>query len=135
MTLPITTLYAVLLTSWLIILSLRVIDLRGSPVTRFLHPPDHVVDPKTLKRAVRGHANLTEYMPAFLILLGLAELHAQPVWALHVAGVAFTMGRVMHGTVFCFTKPSLPGRIGGMVLTLNALLFIALADAHALITL
>ena len=46
----------------MLILAFRVIDLRKSPVTKFLHLDDRVVDEETLHRAVRGHGNLIEYV-------------------------------------------------------------------------
>jgi uncharacterized membrane protein YecN with MAPEG domain len=49
----ITSLYASLLTFWLVLLSFRVIALRGSPVFRFLNIDTS--DDDMLQRAIRAH--------------------------------------------------------------------------------
>jgi len=54
----ITSLYASLLTFWLVLLSFRVIALRGSPVFRFLNIDTS--DDDMLQRAIRAQGNLTE---------------------------------------------------------------------------
>ena len=113
----ITLLYALILITFMLILAFRVIDLRQSPVTKFLHPKDRIVDEKTLQRAVRGHGNLIEYAPLFLILMLLAELNGVSATYLHLSGSIFTSGRLMHGIVFSFMQPSLILRVGGMILT------------------
>lgn len=117
MNMDITLLYSLILITFMLILAFRVIDLRQSPVTKFLHPKDRIVDDKTLQRAVRGHGNLIEYAPLFLILMLLAELNSVPATYLHLSGIIFTLGRLMHGIVFSFMQPSLILRVGGMILT------------------
>lgn len=49
-----------------------------------------------LERRVRRHANMTEYAPVFLIVLGLFELLAGQTSAILWLGVAFAVGRVSH---------------------------------------
>lgn len=49
-----------------------------------------------MKRRIRAQANLAEYAPMFLILLGYSEHNGLPVWAVHLLGVVFVVGRVMH---------------------------------------
>lgn len=76
-------------------------------------------------KVLRGHANAAETMPMALILLTLAELTGAPGVALHLAGVVFTAGRLMHALHFT-------GRAGsnfrplGMVATLTATAVLAL---------
>ena len=65
----VTLLFTVLLSVFLIVLSFRVLDLRGSPVTKWLHPADRSIEQETLDRAIRGHGNLIEYAPMFLFLM------------------------------------------------------------------
>ena len=113
----ITLLYSIILITFMLILAFRVIDLRQSPVTRFLHPKDRIVDEETLRRAVRGHGNLVEYAPLFLILMLLAELSGLSATYLHLSGSIFTLGWLMHGIVFSFMQPNLILRVGGMILT------------------
>ena len=113
----ITLLFTVALSVFLIILSFRVLDLRGSPVTKWLHGADRRVEPETLERAIRGHGNLIEYAPMFLLLMLCLELRGIPQEKLLLAGTLFTLGRLMHGIVFSFMRPQPRMRIGGMALT------------------
>ena len=112
-----TLIFATALSSFMIVLSFRVLDLRGSPVTKFLHKPNRVVDDETLQRAIRGHGNLVEYAPLFLILMLVLELSGVSQAQLYFSGTVFTVGRLMHGIVFSFMKRSMFLRIGGMALT------------------
>ncbi|MEM9243182.1 MAG: MAPEG family protein [Pseudomonadota bacterium] len=119
----ITLLYAVIIGIWLVILSFRVIILRGSPVAKLfgVSPVEH--PEKILQRAIRGHANLTEYAPLFLILMLIAELNHASSVLLYLVGAIFTVGRLMHGILFCFMRQTNGVmRIGGMVLTLTAII-------------
>lgn len=49
-----------------------------------------------LTRAIRAHANFVEYTPMFLVLLALAEFQNLPAIAVHLFGVVFVIGRVLH---------------------------------------
>jgi len=49
---------------------------------------------KILTRAIRAHANATEYIPTALILLLLLALLSVPVALLHGLGAGFTVGRL-----------------------------------------
>tara|TARA_B100000989_G_scaffold77139_1_gene54773 strand:- start:696 stop:1094 length:399 start_codon:yes stop_codon:yes gene_type:complete len=113
----VTLVFVSILSSFMILLSLRVLDLRGSPVTKFLHKPNRVVDKETLQRSIRGHGNLIEYAPLFLILMLVLELSGAPQTQLYFAGIIFTVGRLMHGIVFSFMKYNMFLRIGGMTFT------------------
>ena len=101
----------------MIILAVRVLDLRGSPVTKSFHKPNREIDPNDLERAIRGHGNLIEYAPFFLILMFVLELSDASVTLLYISGIIFTIGRLMHGIAFSFTKKNIFLRIGGMSLT------------------
>ena len=68
---------ATILSSFMIILSFRVLDLRGSHKIFFTNPI-RIVDDKTLQRSIRGHGNLVEYAPLFLILMFILELSGAP---------------------------------------------------------
>ena len=124
MNLDITLSYSIILITFMLILAFRIIDLRGSPVTKFLHSEDRVVDEDTLYRAVRGHGNLIEYAPLFLILMLIAELSGLPSAYLHSSGIIFTIGRLMHGIVFSFMKPNMILRVGGMILTFTGFIIL-----------
>ena len=124
MNLDITLSYSIILITFMLILAFRIIDLRGSPVTKFLHSQDRVVDENTLYRAVRGHGNLIEYAPLFLILMLIAELNGLASTYLHSSGIIFTLGRLMHGIVFSFMKPNMILRVGGMILTFTGFIIL-----------
>lgn len=69
-------------------------------------------------RAVRAHANASEYIPAGLVgILILALLEpATPLWLLHGSGISLTAGRILHG-IGLNTGVLNVGRMLGMVLT------------------
>ena len=113
----ITLTFTTILAIFMIILAVRVLDLRGSPVTKSFHKPNREIDPNDLERAIRGHGNLIEYAPLFLILMLALELSDASVTLLYMSGIIFTLGRLMHGIAFSFMKKNVFLRIGGMVLT------------------
>ena len=113
----VTITFTVFLSLFMIVLAVRVLDLRGSPVTKFFHKRNREIDPSDLERAIRGHGNLIEYAPLFLILMLALELSDASVTMLYMSGIIFTLGRLMHGIAFSFMKKNVFLRIGGMVLT------------------
>ena len=113
----ITLTFTTILSIFMIILAVRVLDLRGSPVTKSFHKPSREIDPNDLERAIRGHGNLIEYAPLFLILMLTLELSDASVTLLYIAGIIFSLGRLMHGIAFSFMKKNVFLRIGGMSLT------------------
>ena len=113
----VTLLFTTVLSVFMIVLAVRVLDLRGRPVTKFFHKPNREIDPNDLERAIRGHGNLTEYAPLFLILMLTLELSDASVTLLYMSGIIFTLGRLMHGIAFSFMKKNVFLRIGGMALT------------------
>jgi len=113
----ITLTFTTILSIFMIILAVRVLDLRGSPVTKSFHKPNREIDSNDLERAIRGHGNLIEYAPFFLILMLALELSDASVTLLYISGIIFTLGRLMHGIAFSFTKKNIFLRIGGMSLT------------------
>ena len=132
MQIDITITYTIVLIVFMLILAFRIIDLRGSPVTKFLHPDDRVVDEDTLYRAVRAHGNLIEYAPLFLILMLIAELNGLSSLYLHISGIIFTAGRFMHGLVFSFMKPNMILRVGGMILTFTGFIVLITSIVYSL---
>jgi len=113
----ITLTFTTILSIFMIILAVRVLDLRGSPVTKSFHKPSREIDPNDLERAIRGHGNLIEYAPLFLILMLTLELSDASVTLLYIAGIIFSLGRLMHGIAFSFMRKNVFLRIGGMSLT------------------
>ncbi|MEZ5961099.1 MAG: MAPEG family protein [Hyphomonadaceae bacterium] len=69
-------------------------------------------------RAIRAHANASEYIPAGLVGITLLALFdpATPFWLLHAAGISLTLGRILHGWGL-HTGTLNFGRMAGMVLT------------------
>ena len=113
----ITLTFTAIMSIFMIILAVRVLDLRGSPVTKSFHKPNREIDPNDLERAIRGHGNLIEYAPLFLILMLTLELSDASVTLLYIAGIIFSLGRLMHGIAFSFMRKNVFLRIGGMSLT------------------
>ena len=85
----VTLLFTAFLSAFMVVLAVRVLDLRGSPVTKSFHKPDRQIDPKDLERAIRGHGNLIEYAPLFLILMLTLELSDASVTLLYMSGIIF----------------------------------------------
>jgi uncharacterized protein len=81
-----------------------------------------------LNLAIRRHGNLTEYLPLFLILLGLCEVRGMPALWLNVLGIIFTLARLAH--VFGLdpsnvTGPRGIGVIGTHLTMLAAIVYLA----------
>jgi uncharacterized membrane protein YecN with MAPEG domain len=128
MALPVTALYAGLMGLWLLALAFAVMSERRR---HDVSVGDAGVP--SLQRAVRAHGNAVEYVPIALILLGLAEGMGMPGWLLHLAGLALTVGRGLHGWYFLAGATRLNVRVAGMLLTVAviALLSVGLVF-HAL---
>ena len=120
-----TPIYASLLGLFFAVLSLRVIALRGVPPLKWLAFNNY--GEKALERAVRAHGNFIEYTPLILILLYLAEVNELSDPRLHLTGIFLLVGRLMHGICFGYMEHSPVMRIGGVVLTLLALINISLS--------
>lgn len=72
--------------------------------------------------AMRRHANMTEYVPFALILMGFAEvLGLGSVW-LHTAGVALVGGRILHPLGMHSAEGNIGPRVAGTLATLGAIL-------------
>ncbi|AXS38862.1 MAPEG family protein [Breoghania sp. L-A4] len=128
MSLPITTTLACLLALLFFVMSARVIQLRFKHRVSF---GDGGVT--QLGRAIRGHANLAEYAPFYLVLSALAEAQGAGFWPLAVTGIAFGLGRTAHGLCFAFMDKSQMFRTGGMLLSLAGLFAVTLIAASTLL--
>ena len=80
MNIPLTSTFAALFTFFYLLLSFRIGYLRGSPVMKLIFKMDKEVPPTKLERNVRAHGNFSEYVPIFLILLLLLELHPLTIY-------------------------------------------------------
>ena len=76
----------------------------------------------TLARAVRLQGNFVEYAPMAVALLLMLELQGAPGWSLHMIGLLFLAGRVLHGVGFTSTPQRGGLRKWGMIATYASLL-------------
>jgi len=113
---PVVSIYAGILGFWLVILSTRVVLFRRRARVNLGHGGND-----ELERRIRAQANLAEYAPMGLILIGLLEFSGWPLAAVHALGVLLVAGRLLHGWTLSFTTGSGVGRVGGMALTLTAI--------------
>ncbi len=113
--LPVTALYAVLLTALFLLLTVRTIAARKRYHV-LLGAPHRLVE-----RAVRAHGNFAEYAPLALVLLGLLEANGLPPWALHALGTLLTIGRFLHALGIAREPENLRYRTLGMGFTLTML--------------
>ena len=111
----VTAVITILLAIMLLVLSVRVMQSRGTAKVSLGDGGD-----PTLIRRIRGMGNFVEYVPLALILLGLAEANGGPNWALWVCGGSLAVGRLLHGYAFAFSEHNRFGRAGGIVLTFVA---------------
>lgn len=110
MSLAITGLYAGLASLMLIVLSVRVIQVRRA---RGLSSGDG--GDAELKRRIRAHGNFCEYVPLALILLAAVEGAGHPAWLVHGLGICLLAGRVSHA--WSMTAGSIKARVAGMSAT------------------
>jgi uncharacterized membrane protein YecN with MAPEG domain len=61
-------------------------------------------DNDAMRRAVRAHGNLIEYMPIFLIILVLLENAGVSATWLHALGAVFVIGRVVSAVYFWISQ-------------------------------
>jgi len=121
---PITALYAALLTPILLFLTFRVIGHRRAQRVEIGDGGD-----RELLRRMRVHANFIETVPMVLILLALAESLKAPGILLHAIGLALVTGRVLHAYGLAQEPHIIRLRVAGMVLTLNSLIAVAITCA------
>ena len=93
MPLPITALYAGLLTIFALFLSFRAGGFRGKTGISLLYG-----DPVNweLVERVRAHQNFVEYVPLVVILMGIIEVGGGSAWVLHGIGILLIIARAAH---------------------------------------
>ncbi|WP_373952063.1 MAPEG family protein [Vibrio pomeroyi] len=106
----VTALYASLLTLVMLWLSIEVIKQRRK--NQVAHSDGGV---ESLQVARSAQSNAMDYIPITVILMALLEFNGGNVWLIHVIGVAFVAGRIIHGK--SILARSLKGRKQGMYLT------------------
>lgn len=118
--------YAALFALFLIVLSGRVIILRGT--SKVVLGDDGDI---RLKRAIRVHSNFVEYVPFTLfviylleIQIYLLEIQTEPSLWIHVLCGGLFLGRCLHAFGLSQAKENLVYRVTGMGIT-----FVVLAGA------
>jgi uncharacterized protein len=109
-----------------VVLAVRVIAIRRSQKIGLGDGDDRV-----LRRRIRAHGNFSEYAPLLMIAVLALPLLGAKEWLVHLVGGLGLLGRVLHGIGLSQSGGASLPRVGGMVLTLSALLI----GAGALLTL
>lgn len=122
----VTTIYACLSAGLLIFLAFQVINQRRQHKVAL---GDGDVEP--LRRARSAHSNATEYLPISLILLFLLETNGTPLLLLHLCGVAFMSGRIVHA--YAILQSKLKFRVLGMLITFSTLAALILLNLLTLL--
>ncbi|MEZ5461897.1 MAPEG family protein [Dokdonella sp.] len=117
----ITGLYAALSALLLVVLGYRVIARRHGERIGIGDNGD-----RELAKRVRAHANAAEYLPIGLILMLALEWNQTLPWILHLFGVVFILGRILHAWGMSSSSGPSKGRIFGMILTLTSLIGMSL---------
>ena len=112
MPLPVTATTAAAVALITVFLSFRIVRLRRSRRIGLGDGGD-----TTLRRAIRGHANLAEHAPLAVILIGICELQGTPPWLLSSLGLALVIGRVLHPWGLAGSSGISFGRTAGTALT------------------
>jgi uncharacterized membrane protein YecN with MAPEG domain len=114
--LKVVPLYASLLAFFYVYLSARTIGVRRKAQISIGDGGD-----EAMLRAMRVHANFSEYAPITLVLLAMMDIQGRQIWLLHALGVLFLVARLSH--VYGISSAQAPGkfRVGGMVGTFATL--------------
>ncbi len=83
--------------------------------------PGHMGD-GSLTRAIRAHANFTEYTPMVLAMLAILALNRTAALPIHLLGAPFMFGRVLHAFGMMGQKHPTLGRLVGNMITMLVLL-------------
>lgn len=113
----ITPIYLALLALLFIVLSFKTINVRKK-----LQIGVGSGDSPELLRAMRVHANFSEYVPISLLLILSVELLNGPSVLVHALGVALLLGRLLHAYGVSKIKENLKFRVTGMLLTFATML-------------
>jgi len=107
----VTPIYAGLLAILFVVLSYRVILLRGHGVSL-----GDGGNPLLLRR-IRAHGNFSEYVPFILLMMAMLELSHFSTYLLHALGITLVVARLLHGYALSFTEKFKFGRFWGTALT------------------
>lgn len=109
----ITLLFAALHVLLMLVLTWRVVGRRRALQIGLGSGGDQV-----LERAIRAHANFTEYVPMALLMLGLLELSGVAAMWLWAFGALLLVGRVLHAQGLSGKSGYSVGRFYGAASTL-----------------
>jgi len=122
----VTALYAGLFALLLVVFGLRVVGMRRGLKVGLGDGGDD-----RLTRAIRIHGNAVEWGMVVLVLLLVAELNRAPHVLLHVCGVLFILGRLLHAVGLMRSQGASQGRVLGMVATVAVTVVLALWNVVA----
>ncbi|MDB5973054.1 MAG: hypothetical protein JWQ90_5504 [Hydrocarboniphaga sp.] len=122
MLLTITPLYAGLLGLLYLTLTIRVVRGRiGKGAPSLGDGGNH-----QMFRAIRGHANFSEYVPLILLMMAMLEVGGvYSPWVLHALGITLLVARIGHGIALSYTDNWVLGRAGGALLTFLVLAIVS----------
>lgn len=123
MLLPVTALYAAILTLILVALAINVTAHR-----RKLRVSLGAGSNPLMLRMVRIHGNAAEYIPIAVLLMLIFELNGGAHTTLHVCGCALILGRVLHAAGLWNKDGPSMGRAIGQTLTWLTILVLAALD-------
>jgi len=129
MSLPVTTVSAVLLSALLIVLSVRVILGRRDTGVSLGDGGEDI-----LSRRIRAQGNLAEYAPMGILLTFLAEYQGALTWIVAFCAAVFVIGRLSHGYALSFKAAASGARIRGMIMTFVGLVLLAAANLWMILT-
>ncbi len=111
--------YAAILVLIFVLLSIRVIQMRGSAKIGLGHGNN-----LAMERRIRVHGNFAEYVPLALVLLLCMELQSQSRPLIHILCIALIAARVIHAIGVTPVNENFPMRVAS-VLTTFAVLVVA----------
>lgn len=82
-------------------------------------------DDKELRKAIAAQENATEYIPTTLMLLVALEYNAAPIGIVHLFGMVFVIGRLLHAIG---VASHFKWRVRGMQLTYFVMLGLVIAN-------
>ncbi|MEO2265950.1 MAPEG family protein [Pseudoalteromonas pernae] len=118
----IVSIYAAILALVYVQLSLYVVKVRTEK-RQSLGTGDH----EELNRAIRAHSNFIEYVPFALILLFLNEYQGMASHYVHILGIVFVIGRLLHASNIAQINEKLKIRVLSMLLTFSVMIITAIS--------
>lgn len=91
-------------------------------------------DNEALTRAIRVHANFSEYVPMGLLLLAFFEFNGGSQVLIHAAGIIFIVARLMHAEGLGKSIGVSKGRLIGTLLTWLTIIGLSLANIYQFVS-